>query len=191
MSVPLVDVVDRDGRALGFSVDVNQATKRGLWFAGVHIVVYTRDGYVLVERRSKTIIFHPNLIDISMGGIIDTGETPEHAAVRELREELGLRITPAQLIPAGTYRYNHRWPTYRKIARNVIYTYLVELPNEHVRLYLQEKEVASAEFISLRRAKWLLRHHRIMRLGRLEPRYGTYRKLLALVEARLKTKPTA
>ncbi len=38
-------------------------------------------------------------------GLMEAGEEPASAAVRELREETGLETTPAALLPLGTHRY--------------------------------------------------------------------------------------
>lgn len=51
------------------------------------------DGRVLLVRKRGTEIF------MQPGGKLEPGEAPEHALVRELREELSLEIDP------GTARY--------------------------------------------------------------------------------------
>jgi mutator protein MutT len=41
------------------------------------------------------------------GGKIEDGETPEHALVREVREELGVRATPLEVLAVDTHDYPH------------------------------------------------------------------------------------
>jgi mutator protein MutT len=41
------------------------------------------------------------------GGKIEPGETPEHALVREIREELGVRATPFEVVEVETHDYPH------------------------------------------------------------------------------------
>jgi 8-oxo-dGTP diphosphatase len=56
-----------------------------------------RDGRTLVVRKRGTATF------IQPGGKLEPGERPADALCRELEEELGLRITPADLAFAGSY----------------------------------------------------------------------------------------
>ena len=185
MSAPIVDIVDRDNHPRGFRADVDHATRFGQWFRGIHVVLYTRDGDILVERRAHRMIFHPDYVDISLGGIVDAGEDPAQTAVREIEEEVGLAVRRKDLQFISINRYNHHWPSYHKRARNIIYHYLVEIPNRYSPLQLQRKEVADAEFISLHQARRLLRRHYLARVGRVEPRYAMYGHLLDAVEDRL------
>lgn len=41
------------------------------------------------------------------GGKIEPGETPEHALVREIREELGVRATPWEVLGVESHDYPH------------------------------------------------------------------------------------
>lgn len=51
--------------------------------------VFNESGKVLIQRRSKNVL-KPLMLDPSMGGHVDEGETYLIAAERELMEELGL-----------------------------------------------------------------------------------------------------
>ncbi|WP_236235151.1 NUDIX hydrolase [Pseudomonas faucium] len=51
---------------------------------------------LLVRKRGTQAFMQP-------GGKIDAGETPVQALARELHEELGLSIDPAQAIPLGQF----------------------------------------------------------------------------------------
>ena len=179
MPAPLVDIVNRDNQPLGLSVEPEHAARYGQWFRGVHVLVYTRDGYVLVERRASRLLFRPNDLDLSLGGLVDAGETPEAAAIRELYEEVGLIVQPEQLKLVSVARYNRRWPRLHKTARNIMYHYLVELPNRDVPMQLERHEVAAAEFIPVRDAWHLVHQHTLRRLGRISGRYRMYDHLLS------------
>lgn len=55
-----------------------------------------RDGRVLLERRPDDAKVSPGVWDLP-GGHLEPGETPEHALVRELREELGVIVARMRL----------------------------------------------------------------------------------------------
>jgi 8-oxo-dGTP pyrophosphatase MutT (NUDIX family) len=60
----------------------------------VAAVILYREGRVLLQHRDdKPEIVWPNHWAI-FGGHIEDGETPEQAALREIEEELGLRLEP-------------------------------------------------------------------------------------------------
>ena len=55
-------------------------------------------GHVLLQKRTHDAPRHPDKWTV-FGGKGEPGETPEAAAVREVGEELGLRLDPAALRP--------------------------------------------------------------------------------------------
>jgi isopentenyl-diphosphate Delta-isomerase len=173
-----VDVVDADGHPTGHRVSLNHATGHGLPFRAVHIIIHTADDLVLIEKRSGTIVFAPGLLDIGLGGVVDAGESPAAAAVRELREELGIKATQSQLRYLGTTPYHHRWPHYHKHVRVFTHSYALELPTVPAHLQLQAQEVANAWFIPLSSAQRLLQRHSLKPLGQLLGRYRYYHWLL-------------
>lgn len=79
---------------------VRRATRRevhttGLWHRAVHVLVFDPAGRVLLQKRSLQKDLCPGLWDSSCSGHLDAGEDYDAAAVRELGEEIGVRIASA------------------------------------------------------------------------------------------------
>lgn len=72
-------------------------TRPPLWVGAAALV--NGSGRVLMQRR-RSGGAHPGLWEFP-GGKLEEGESPEAATVRELAEELGVGIDPADLTAAG------------------------------------------------------------------------------------------
>lgn len=79
---------------------VRQATRRevhatGLWHRAVHVLVFDAAGRVFLQKRSMLKDLSPGQWDSSCSGHLDAGETYDAAAVRELYEEIGVKMATA------------------------------------------------------------------------------------------------
>ena len=87
----MFDVVDENDRVLRAeareTVHVNNFLHRA-----VHILIFNRQGDLLLQRRSIWKDRNPGLWDSSAAGHVDSGEDYLEAARRELHEELGVEI---------------------------------------------------------------------------------------------------
>jgi NAD+ diphosphatase len=78
----------------------------------VGIIVETRDGIVLAHNKSW-----PDGIYSIITGFFESGETPEHAAIRETKEELGLDVQQAFFIGNFPFaRLNQLMMVYHVVA---------------------------------------------------------------------------
>ena len=85
------DVVDGRDTVVGRAAR-REVHARGLLHRAVHILVFDGAGRVFLQKRSMKKDIAPGLWDSSCSGHVDAGENYDAAAVRELAEELGLRI---------------------------------------------------------------------------------------------------
>lgn len=174
----LVDILDEFGKPTGRQGTADEVTTKGLWHGGVHGLIYTPNGSVIVQKRSSKIVFHPGKLDFSVGGFVDANETPLQAMIRETHEELGIVVPRSRVIFLGVFKYNHRWPSIGKIDRVFIYRYLIRLNRNSVDVRVQPSEVEWAKLIPLKEARKLVREGHDPSLGRLETTFSMYEHLL-------------
>ncbi len=79
------EVIDRKPRS--------EVHARGLWHRAVHVLVFNERGEVFLQKRSMQKDTAKGLWDSSTSGHLDSGEDYDTCAVRELREEIGLKVT--------------------------------------------------------------------------------------------------
>lgn len=96
----LLDVLNEDGTPTGEAVSRDKAHREGILHGTSQIFIYrVKNGKVqiLLQRRSHEKDSFPDCLDISSAGHIPFGVTPEDNAVKELKEELGIKVDKSQL----------------------------------------------------------------------------------------------
>ena len=71
----------------------SEVHRLGLLHRAVHILIFDDHGRVFLQKRSMLKDTSPGLWDSSSSGHLDCQETYDAAAVRELKEELGLTVS--------------------------------------------------------------------------------------------------
>lgn len=93
----VLDTVDEHDRVTGTETR-GKIHRRGLIHRAVHILVFNPAGRIYIQRRSQSKDRFPGLLDSSAAGHVDSGESYERAAVRELVEELGISEKPVEVL---------------------------------------------------------------------------------------------
>ena len=88
----LLDVVDADDRVIG-AMERGDIHRKKLFHRSVHVFLFDSAGRLYLQRRSLAKAEHPGRWDSSASGHVDSGESYEAAAARELEEEIGLEAT--------------------------------------------------------------------------------------------------
>jgi isopentenyldiphosphate isomerase len=78
------EVIDRKPRSEVHSL--------GLLHRAVHVLVYNSRGQIFLQKRSMKKDRQPGVWDSSSSGHVDSGEDYDTTAVREVWEEIGLRL---------------------------------------------------------------------------------------------------
>ena len=111
---PLKDVAQSGDELFDIVDELNQVTGQGtrreihegsLRHRAVHMFLVNKHGAVLLQKRSLWKDRQPGKWDSSAAGHLDAGESYEEAAVRELKEELGVDMNGDELIYCGQRRF--------------------------------------------------------------------------------------
>lgn len=92
----LLDIVDENGNFTGEIVERKKAQELGLLHWEVIIIVVNDRKQILLQKRSANKKYFPNKWALCSGLVI-SGESCEEAAVRELKEELGVEFQISDL----------------------------------------------------------------------------------------------
>ena len=175
----LVDVLDEKGNKTGEKTTLDDICNRGLWHSSVHAIIITHDHNIIAQKRSLDIVMNPDMIELSAGGAVNSGEEPLQAIMREVKEELGIDVRPSEVVYINSRRYNKHYPRLHKTSKTILHTYVIKLHRGVGRVKLQNKETSRLYFLSIAQAKRLVRYHRIVRLGKITPFYSYWKFSLA------------
>lgn len=142
----MVDVIDEQGRTIA-TVTRREMRERRLPHRCVYILVFNRQGELLIHLRTPSKDVYPGHWDVAVGGVLAAGEAFDVGARRELREELGIDVEPE---PLFAYRYADA----ATVVRSMAYRAIHDGPFQ-----LQPEEVVRAEFVALGQAAARIEQH--------------------------------
>lgn len=175
------DILDAEGKALGYSRPRSQVHAKGLWHRSVHIWIINQKE-VLLQQRAFNKDSNPGLWDISVAGHISAGQTSLQAAVREISEEISLNVTSDRLQWIFT-------ESSQSILNNGLFIdneyhdiYLLEINDiERQQLKPDPKELADLKWWFLPSLKSDLLHHQTLFVNH----QSEYKVVLQALEAKM------
>jgi len=145
-----IDIVSETGEPTGKKALKSEAHKNGWWHNTIHLWLYTKNGEILLQQRSKNKSIYPLLWDVSAAGHIDAGESFVNAAIRETKEELGLELKPNDLIKIGVHKHLSSYNN-GKIQDNEIHqVFVAKLKVAITELKPQKDEVEAIKLVSFK-----------------------------------------
>lgn len=172
-----VDILDSHGQPTGQVKTRAAAHRDGDWHAIAHVWVMNRAGDVLLQHRGPDVEFAPNLWDVSVGGHVGAGETPEQGARRELQEEISLPAQSKDLRLLFQYtnedlRLTGFW------HRAIFHVFRCQFDGDPTLFKLQTEEVAELKFFPIAEFQQLLREQP----ARFVPRREEYHLLFEILK---------
>lgn len=88
--IEILDIVDDSNTVIG-SAGKDEIYDKKLPHRIIHVfVLHPENESIYLQKRSPTKSFLPNFFCTSAGGHVHSGETEREAAIRELKEEIGI-----------------------------------------------------------------------------------------------------
>lgn len=140
----MMDIVDENNQVVGKTIQ-EEIYSRKLPHRIVHVfVINPKTKQVYFQKRAETKSFLPGYYCTSAGGHVQSGESYESAAKRELKEEIGLsvpvkKITSMEFVSDGHKRFIEVFVAFADKGFN-----------------FEDGEVASGEFIDMEKANDLV-----------------------------------
>ena len=109
MQEEYLDIVDENGNLTGEKELRSVVHEKGLWHWVVPVCIYRmRNNQLefLVQLRSKNKDQYPNKWQTRFGGHIEAGSTKEKSVIKEIEEEIGLRINLEELTKGMVFSYD-------------------------------------------------------------------------------------
>lgn len=143
----LFDIYNEDGTPANYVAERDFAHQNALWHSTARIWAVRPKGCggweILLQLRSANKKLHPSKYDASCAGHIATGEDILTGAVRELKEELGIKALPQDLEFAAAVKcvadFETNGEPYHDREHCNIFIYRSDICNEDIKL--QQSEV--------------------------------------------------
>ena len=156
-----LDIYDEQRRWLGYSRPRGASYMPGEYHLIVHVCLMNERGEMLIQQRSDSVAKWPGMWDLTIGGHVLAGETPEQAAEREVQEELGLQII---LSEAGTVEMTiqNRLDTIFVVPVKCVREYDGDAEHLLKNLVLQEEEVKAVRWASIEEIRSMIENRRFL-----------------------------
>jgi isopentenyldiphosphate isomerase len=106
VNTEVLRIFDKERRPIG-TASREEVHRKGYWHEAFHCWFIQADhgtDYLILQVRSANKKDYPNLLDITAAGHLLANETVEDG-VREVEEEIGIRVSTNELVSLGTVEY--------------------------------------------------------------------------------------
>ena len=149
MSKEYLDILDENGDKTGKIKLRNEVHHDGDWHKAVHIWIINNNGEILLQRRCASKDSYPNMLDISSAGHLQAGDDSLTGAVREIKEELNLDISPNELQFITTLKRKSN----KSINNEFDDLYILRINKKIEEMQFQKEEISEIFFVPYKKFK--------------------------------------
>ena len=155
MKEEFLEIYSPEGTKTGQKKSKSEIHRKGLFHSTVHVWIFTDEGNILIQKRSKKKELNPGVWDVSVAGHIKFNENIKKAAKRETLEETGININKKDLLKIGVYRSINIHPT--AIDKEFFHTYILKVDKNSINLDFKNNEVDDLKLISIEEMESLIK----------------------------------
>lgn len=137
-----LDYYDENNEKKLGTLERGEIHKEGLWHREITVWVLNEKNEILLQRRSPLKKNGANKFSLTAGHI-GSGEKEIVAALRELSEEIGVKVEAKDLILLDIYKNE------QENNNCFSYTYLLKTNKKIEEMVMQEEEVSELKYISI------------------------------------------
>jgi isopentenyldiphosphate isomerase len=93
----ILNIVDESDEIIGEDTREN-IHKNGLLHREIHVYFITKNKEIIFQHRAKDKDSYPDLLDATVGGHVEIGDSYEQTAIKETEEETGVKLKFSDLI---------------------------------------------------------------------------------------------
>lgn len=137
----MLQIVDEEtGEPTGEHISRKELYEKKLWCRTTNIFVMNSQGQILCHQRPMNKEHYPGAWSTHFGGHVGKGESFKTSALKEIGEEIGLKVNSFQLIP---------WRTSKKeMSRIWVRDFITVYDGDIKDLKIQEEEIGEVSWFS-------------------------------------------
>lgn len=139
----LIQIVDENGNFTGEILDKEEAHDKNLLHNEVAVFVINDQKQVLLQKRSANKRFDPNKWALCAGHV-DAYESLEDAALREIKEEIGIDIAKHEL-----HKYGEKELALKESNSHITYFYYVKTNKKEDEFTIQVEELSEVKWFDI------------------------------------------
>ena len=141
-----LDVVDENNNLTGKIEERKIIHSNGIWHREIAVWIMNESGEVLIQKRSAAKKQEPNKWALCAGHI-DAGEGIKVSAIREIEEEIGLKIELNDLVLISIEKKAKDYGELKNY--NFQYQYFVRTKKKIEEYKIQEEELSELKYITI------------------------------------------
>lgn len=149
----LIKIVDANGNFTGEIMDKEEAHDKNLLHNEIAVFIINNNKQVLLQKRSTTKRFNPNKWGLCAGHV-QADESLEEAALREIKEEVGINVNENDLFVLGEKEIN-----LKDTNSHITYFYYIKTNLKEKEFLIQTEELSEVKYFDIDKVINMILNH--------------------------------